>query len=258
MKVISDGCGCFPSGRHYPGIAHLLRVTVRGLVEELGADTPWLDVPIAMLDVETTGRDSGQDRVIELGIVVGRAGEVVVKYNWMINPGRAIAPDAQEVHGISDADVANAPPFEAIAHEVRRALEGCVPAAYNAPFDRAFLHAEFARVAAGAAAGGDGGVGGVGPLAPALRREVEWLDPLVWARELQSDQRSRTLVDVAARLGVKLENAHRASDDAEAALHVLYRLGRDARVPHVYGAFLQEQRRLSLMQADERRMWRSP
>ncbi|HQY59752.1 MAG TPA: 3'-5' exonuclease, partial [Polyangiaceae bacterium] len=234
-----------------PGIAHLLRVTVRGLVEELAAETPWHDVPIAMLDVETTGRDSGQDRVIELGIVVGRAGEVVVKYNWMINPGRPIAPDAQEVHGISDADVANAPPFEAIAHEVQRALEGCVPAAYNAAFDRAFLHAEFARVGASAPAV-------PGPLAPALRREVEWLDPLVWARELQSDQRSRTLVDVAARLGVKLENAHRASDDAEAALHVLYRLGRDARVPHVYGAFLQEQRRLSLLQADERRMWRSP
>lgn len=250
MKVISDGCGCFPSGRHYPGIAHLLRVTVRGLVEELAADTPWLDVPIAMLDVETTGRDSGQDRVIELGIVIGRAGEVVVKYNWMINPGRPIAPDAQAVHGISDADVANAPAFEAIAHEVRKALEGCVPAAYNAPFDRAFLHAEFGRAG--------GGLADAVPLPPALRREVEWLDPLVWARELQSDQRSRTLVDVAARLGVKLENAHRASDDAEAALHVLYRLGRDARVPHVYGAFLQEQRRLSLLQADERRMWRSP
>ncbi len=249
MKVITDGCGCFPTGRHYPGIAHLLRVTVRGLAEEFAADVPWDDLPVAMLDVETTGRDSGQDRVIELGVVVGRRGEVVAKYNWMVNPGRPIAPDAQAVHGISDADVATAPTFEAIAHEVRKALEGCVPAAYNAAFDRAFLHAEFARAGTGAGSGSGA--------APALRREVEWIDPLVWARELQSDQRSRTLVDVAARLGVKLENAHRASDDAEAALHVLFKLGKDARVPHVYGAFVQEQRRLSLMQADERRMWRT-
>lgn len=245
MKVVSDGCGCFPTGRHYPGIAHLLRVTVRGLAEEYAADMPWEDVPIAMLDVETTGRDSGQDRVIELGIVVGRRGEVIAKYNWMVNPGRPIAPDAQAVHGISDADVANAPAFEVIAHEVKKALEGCVPAAYNAPFDRAFVQAEMSRAKV------------TGTEAPALRREVEWVDPLVWARELQSDERSRTLVDVAARLGVKLENAHRASDDAEAALHVLYKLGKDARVPLVYGAFVQEQRRLSLLQSDERRMWRN-
>jgi DNA polymerase III subunit epsilon len=65
------------------------------------------------------------------------------------------------------------------------------------------------------------------------------------------------LGEVATRLGIKLENAHRASDDAEAALHVLYKLARDPRVPRSYGAFLQEQRRLALAQADERRMWRN-
>jgi DNA polymerase-3 subunit epsilon len=62
---------------------------------------------------------------------------------------------------------------------------------------------------------------------------------------------------VAARLGVKLEQAHRASDDAEAALMVLFALGRDPRVPRSYGALVQEQRRLGLMQADERRRWKS-
>ena len=62
---------------------------------------------------------------------------------------------------------------------------------------------------------------------------------------------------MAARLGVPLENAHRASDDAEAALHVLYRLAADARVPRMHGAFVQEQRRLSQLQSDERRFWKS-
>jgi len=245
VKVVSDGCGCFPTGRHYPGIAHLLKVTIRGLAEEFPQDTPWEDIPIALLDVETTGRDAGQDRVVELGIVVGKRGVVIAKYNWMVNPGRPIAPDAQAVHGISDADVAQSPTFEVIAHEVKKALEGCVPGAYNAPFDKAFVQAEMSRAKMELAG------------APALRREVEWLDPLVWAREVQSDERSRALGDVAARLGVKLENAHRASDDAEAALHVLYKLGKDPRVPRGYGAFVQEQRRLSLLQSDERRMWRS-
>ena len=35
-----DGCGCFPTGRHYPGIAHLLSTVVRWVAEEFAADTP--------------------------------------------------------------------------------------------------------------------------------------------------------------------------------------------------------------------------
>ena len=62
---------------------------------------------------------------------------------------------------------------------------------------------------------------------------------------------------VAARLGVPLEQAHRASDDAEAALRVLYALATDARMPRVYGPFAQEQRRLAQVHADERRRWRN-
>jgi len=55
---------------------------------------------------------------------------------------------------------------------------------------------------------------------PPCAKEIEWLDPLVWARELQRDEKSRALGEVAARLGVALENAHRASDDRRAALRV--------------------------------------
>ena len=63
--------------------------------------------------------------------------------------------------------------------------------------------------------------------------------------------------EVAARLGITLDNAHRASDDADAALRVLLALGRDVRVPRAYGALVQEQRRLAMAQADERRLkWR--
>jgi DNA polymerase-3 subunit epsilon len=244
--ALSDGCGCFPTGRHYAGIAHLLRVTIKGLVEEIAPDRPWAEVDVALVDVETTGRDASEDRIVELGIAVGRGGQIVAEYNWLINPGRPIPEEARNVHGISDADVRDKPRFAAIAHEIANALAGCVPAAYNAAFDRAFLHAELARA----------GMPASPP--PALRRDVEWLDPLVWAREIQSDERSRALGDVAQRLGVALEQAHRASDDAKAAMLVLYKLGVDPRVPPKYGPFVQEQRRLAHAQADERRRWRGP
>jgi DNA polymerase-3 subunit epsilon len=246
-RVALAGCGCFPSGRHYPGIAHLLRTIIRGLAEEFAQDATWRDIEIALLDVETTGRDAAHDRVIEVGIVVGRAGEVVARYNWLLNPGIPIPQEARDVHGITDEQVANAPTFESVAHEIADALRGRIPAAYNAEFDKQFLLSEYART---------GGTKHEG--VPALRREVSWVDPLVWAREIQSEERSRALADVAQRLGISLEKAHRASEDAEAALRVLYALAEDARIPKPYGALVQEQRRIGFLQADERRRWQRP
>ena len=245
-----DGCGCFPTGRVYAGIAHLLRAVVRGLVEEFAHETAWHDLPIALIDVETTGRDASVDRVVEIGIAVARHGVVTARYNWLINPGVPIPAEVTAIHGIKDEDVKDSPRFEAIAHEVAAALEACVPAAYNAAFDRAFIVGEFARA-------------GVKPPeapaqpAPALRKEVEWIDPLVWAREIQQGEKSRALGEVAARLGVKLESAHRASADAEAAVLVLYSLAQSGRIPTMYGPLIQEQRRLALLHADERRRWRA-
>jgi DNA polymerase-3 subunit epsilon len=219
-----------------------LRAVVRGLVEEFAAETPWSDLPIVLVDVETTGKDASVDRVVEVGVAIARRGEVVERRNWLVNPGRPIPKEASDVHKITDEAVKDAPAFDAVAAEIAAALTGAVPAAYNAAFDKAFLTNELARA-------------GV-----TLRRDVEWLDPLVWARELQQGEKSRALGEVAARLGIALENAHRASDDAEAALRVLLVLGRDVRVPRTYGALVQEQRRLALAQADERRLnkWRNP
>jgi DNA polymerase III subunit epsilon len=246
--VVVDGCGCFPSGRLYPGIAHLLRSIVRGLVEEFAQDMAWHDIPIALLDVETTGRDASVDRVVEIGIVIARHGAVTSRYNWLLNPGVPIPAEVSAIHGIKDEDVKDSPRFEAVAHEVAAALGGCVPAAYNAAFDRAFLVNEFARTSYAPAA--------QTAAPPALRKDVEWIDPLVWAREIQQGEKSRALGEVAARLGVKLENAHRASDDAEAAVLVLYSLAQSGRIPAAYGALVQEQRRLALLHADERRRWK--
>jgi DNA polymerase-3 subunit epsilon len=241
-----DACGCFPTGRHYAGIAHLLRTVARGLVEELAADAQWSELPIALVDVETTGKDPSVDRVVEVGVAIARDGDLVACKNWLVNPGRPIPKEASDVHQITDEVVKDAPRFEEIAHEIIGMLKGCVPAAYNAAFDRAFLGGEMARA-------------GISQeeVPPALRKSVEWVDPLVWARELQQEEKSRTLGEVAMRLGISLANAHRASGDAEAALRVMLALGRDSRLPRSYAALVQEQRRLALAQADERRLkWR--
>ena len=63
---------------------------------------------------------------------------------------------------------------------------------------------------------------------------------------------------MSARLGITLETAHRATDDAEAALRVLYTFARDVRVPKSYAGLAQEQRRLLRIQDEERNRWRNP
>ncbi len=249
MKGSMYGGGCFPTGRHYPGIAHLIKIVVQGLAQEWSSEDSMTDIPFVSIDTETTGRDSAVDRVIELGCVIFRGGEVVASRGWLIDPGCPIPADATEVHGIRDEDVAGKPTFAEVLPEYLEFVAGCLPLAYNAAFDRDFLQAEIGRVA--------GVLGNHGALPPAARSDVAWLDPLHWARELQKEERSRALADVCARLGIKLERAHRATDDAEAAGRVMLAFLKDVRVPRTYAAFLKEQRRLDTMFGLERLRWRN-
>lgn len=244
MKQGADGGGCFPTGRHYPGIAHLLRAVAVGVAEELGAERAIAELPLVAIDTETTGRDAALDRIVEIACVRFERGAVAWRKSWLVNPGIPIPKEAFDVHGIGDDDVRDKPRFSEIAREVLDALAGAVPLAYNAEFDRAFLLAELER--AGASDGS----------APACRRGVDWIDPLVWARELQKFEKGKTLGEVAGRLGIEISQAHRASDDAEAAVRVLHAFSSDARVPKSYAAFVQEQRRLARIFEEERARWR--
>jgi DNA polymerase-3 subunit epsilon len=125
-------------------------------------------------------------------------------------------------------------------------MEGCIPLAYNADYDRKVLHAELARV-----------TDPVKRKPAAVRKNVEWIDPLVWAREIHKQEKSKALGEVSQRLGITIEQAHRAEHDAEAALRVFVAFLNDTRVPKSYGALLQEQRRLARIFDDENRIWRN-
>ncbi len=101
-----------------------------------------------IFDTETTGLDSRVERVIEIGAV-----EMVNRFptgrtfHVYINPdGRDIHPDAQAVHGISMADLADKPKFSGIAQEFADFIDGAILIAHNANFDMGFINAEFARL----------------------------------------------------------------------------------------------------------------
>jgi DNA polymerase III subunit epsilon len=167
---------------------------------------PWQRVPIAAIDVETTGFDIGRDRVIEIGVVHMSEGRITERYGQLVNPGIPIPRAVRELTGIEQEDVDDAPPFAAVAQELWGRLEGRCIVAYNLGFDRAFVTAELERC------------GLRWPRTPTL-------DPLVFARALLPWLKRKTLGEVAAELGVDLREAHRAKDDAEAAGLVLYAFG---------------------------------
>ncbi|WP_376702618.1 DNA polymerase III subunit epsilon [Mesorhizobium sp. ISC25] len=101
-----------------------------------------------IFDTETTGLDTREDRVIELGGVelVNRfpTGRTFHKY---INPqGRQIHHEAQAVHGISAADLQGKPTFMEIAEEFLAFIDGAKLVAHNAGFDIGFLNLEFGRL----------------------------------------------------------------------------------------------------------------
>jgi DNA polymerase-3 subunit epsilon len=245
MRGGAEGSGCFPTGRHYPGIAHLLRVVAAGLAEEFPTETSLDELRLVVIDTETTGLDAEVDRVVEVACVVYHRGVEVERVSLFVNPGRPIPKASSDVTGIDDETVKDAPPFAAIAEQILTLLNGAVPLAYNAEYDRKVLQAEMARC----------GIN-LPQMPPALRRNVEWLDPLIWARELQRAEKSRALSEVATRLGIELGQSHRATDDALVAYNVFCAFRRDPRVPKTYGALIQEQKRLSRLFDEERKMWR--
>jgi len=248
MRGLDDVCGCFPTGRHYPGIADILArtiVQIAGLVREHTADRIWSTQSFCVIDFETTGLDAERDRVVEMGIVVFDGGVVTQKRQWLIHPEMAIPEESKAIHGIGDDEVKDAPKFRELAVEIAALLEGRIPVAYNAEFDRKFLHAEFTRT----------GRAPSDAQPPALRPDVVWIDPLVWVRELQKYEKGKKLTEVAARMGIALDNAHRADADAEAAGLVLLALA--SQMPNTYGELVRLQGQYAARQEADFQAWRS-
>jgi len=153
------------------------------------------ETPVAVLDFETTGGLPGPDRVVEVCVVraePGRTPQVV--FETLINPGRPMG--CTFIHGITDADVADAPPFAAVAGDLVEALAGCVVAAYNVYFDIGFLRDELRRV-------------GLSKVPPHLC--------LMYLRPLLNLGRRCRLGDACRAHGITFKQAHAAADDTLAA-----------------------------------------
>ncbi len=150
-----------------------------------------------VVDVETTGHAVIKgDRVIQIGAVVIEEGEIIESYSSFVNPGKPIPPFIEELTGISDDTVADAPSFQEIVPVLLNLLEGGSFVAHNVHFDRSFL---------------------------AMQLELEGyefpnmplFDTVELARILMPQQESYKLGQLAEQLGFDHDRPHQADSDAE-------------------------------------------
>ena len=106
-----------------------------------------LKKPIVFFDLETTGVDVANDRIVEISLhKVMPDGKEETK-TMRINPEMPIPLQSTEIHGISDDDVKDEPTFNIVAKDVAKLIEGCDLAGYNSnKFDIPLLAEEFLRV----------------------------------------------------------------------------------------------------------------
>ncbi|OAI48268.1 hypothetical protein AYO44_07500 [Planctomycetaceae bacterium SCGC AG-212-F19] len=123
-------------------------------MEGLFVSKPFVNLRLAralvVLDLETTGMSPKTDRIVEVAAVKFLPDGERCRYHRRINPGVPIPAVATAVHGIRDEDVADCPPFEAVAAVFGRYLRDADLAGFNLKrFDLPFLVTEFERARIG-------------------------------------------------------------------------------------------------------------
>lgn len=149
---------------------------------------------LLFIDLETTGANPASDRITEIGIVeVTAAG--VQRWSTLVNPQMPIPPFIQNLTGITDDMVCDAPTFAMLKDELLHRLEGGLFIAHNARFDYGFLRYEFRRHGM------------------QLRREV--LCTVKLSRKLFPHEIRHGLDALVERHGLIADARHRALADAE-------------------------------------------
>jgi DNA polymerase III subunit epsilon len=164
---------------------------------------PWLEVDFTVIDLETTGLDHTSDEIVSFATVTVSGGRVTLadaQYE-LIRPDRMPDADTVRIHGLREADLADAAPLSDRLDQLLAALAGRALVAHVAAIERGFLGAALAS------------------------RGLELRNPLVdtaaMDRELRRLRRSPAagsdpigLSDLARSLGLPVHRPHHADGDA--------------------------------------------
>lgn len=154
-----------------------------------------------VVDLETTGGMPPYHRITEIGAVKVRRGEIVDRFQTLINPERRISKNIEELTGISNEMVKDAPKFSEVALAFAEFTKDAIFVAHNVNFDYGFLQAEYERL------------------------EERFVRPYIctksWMRKYYPGLESYGLKNLTLHFDIPLLTHHRAMCDAEAAASLL-------------------------------------
>ena len=188
-----------PATPNTPVHTVLGKVSVEEICEQARLSVP----TYAVLDIETTGMSAENDHIIEVAVIKVHDGQVVDRYESLVNPQRGIPPHITKLTGIANKDVKNAPKIETVIQKINSILpEGIPLVAHNAPFDVSFISEAFAK--------------------SGISRKICFIDTLPLSKEAFPEMKNHKLSTLISELGLlEHDQLHRAMSDVEAA-HNLY------------------------------------
>ncbi|MDO4903690.1 MAG: helicase C-terminal domain-containing protein [Limosilactobacillus sp.] len=157
----------------------------------------------SVVDLETTGTSVNHgDRVIQIGCVLVQDGEIINHFETKVNPRVKIPRAVEQLTGIRNSDVKDAPLFEDVAGTVYSLLTGTIFVAHNVNFDFPFLNAELERSGY--------------PTLP-----IQAIDTVTLSQIILPTAKSFRLRDLTSSLEIEHDHPHSAVSDAEATAQLL-------------------------------------
>lgn len=170
---------------------------------------------VAVLDFETTGLSPTQgDRATEIAVVLVRDGQIVDRFQSLMNAGRYIPSEVVYLTGITNDMIASAPSVSKVMREAVEFVGKHPVVAHNAAFDRRFWQSELALLG--------------------ISADHTFACTLLASRRIYPNAQSHRLSSLAEMLQLpKSGRAHRAMVDAEMTCHLWHRLKDD--IARTYG-----------------------
>lgn len=154
------------------------------------------------LDLETTGTNPNEDRIIEIGMAKVEDGVITESYSTFINPEINIPERITQLTGISSQDTAGKPVISEVIAEIIDFIAEYPILGHNVIFDYSFI--KKAAVNAG------------------LKFEKHAVDTLKLARRMLPEVEKKSLEYLCGHFGINPGNSHRAYDDAVSAMQLYY------------------------------------
>lgn len=164
---------------------------------------------VAVLDFETTGLSpSWGDRATEIAITLVRNGQVVDRFQSLMNAGRRIPAEVTQLTGITNEMIASAPPAAKVMREAAKFVGKTAVVAHNASFDSKFWVAELEQLS--------------------ISPNGRFACTMLLSRRVYPDSPNHRLGTLVQLLGLpKTGRAHRAMVDAEMTSHLWCRIQKD-------------------------------